>query len=310
MAGQNTAVFGIYREREGLERAAEILRGAGFRNTDISVLFSENEGTKDFAFEKGTKALEGTAAGAGTGAVAGGVLGWLVGIGALAIPGLGPFLAAGPIVAALAGVGAGGMVAGLVGALIGLGMPEYEAKRYEGQIRRGGMLMSVHCDNPDWVKRGNFPEIRIRLIDWELTLHWRLSPILMAMILFRSVWALFRSGAALQLEILALRHQLGVLQRSVKRPKLTAADRFLWAQRCQFWTSWRTALVMVKPETVISWHRKGFRLFWSWKVRHGQPGRPPVPQETRKLIRQMSRDNPLWGAPRIHGELLKLGIDI
>ena len=83
----------------------------------------------------------------------GGALGWLVGIGALAIPGLGPFLAAGPIVGALAGVGAGGVVGGFVGALIGLGMPEYEAKRYEGQIRRGGILMSVHCDNPDWVKR-------------------------------------------------------------------------------------------------------------------------------------------------------------
>jgi hypothetical protein len=151
MAGQNTAVFGIYRDREGVERAIDILRGAGFRNTDISVLFPENEGTKDFALEKGTKAPEGTAAGAGTGAVLGGALGWLVGIGALAIPGLGPFLAAGPIVGALAGVGAGGVVGGLVGALIGLGMPEYEAKRYEGQIRRGGILMSVHCDKSDWV---------------------------------------------------------------------------------------------------------------------------------------------------------------
>jgi hypothetical protein len=153
MAGQNTAVFGIYRDREGVERAVDILRGARFRNTDISVLFPENEGTKDFALEKGTKAPEGTAAGAGTGAVLGGALGWLVGIGALAIPGLGPFLAAGPIVGALAGVGAGGVVGGLVGALIGLGMPEYEAKRFEGQIRSGGILMSVHCDNPDWVKR-------------------------------------------------------------------------------------------------------------------------------------------------------------
>jgi hypothetical protein len=153
MAEHNTAVFGIYRDREGVERAVDILRGAGFRNTDISVLFPENEGTKDFALEKGTKAAEGTAAGAGTGAVVGGALGWLVGTGALAIPGLGPFLAAGPIVGALAGVGAGGVVGGLVGALIGLGMPEYEAKRYEGQIRRGGILMSVHCDNPDWVKR-------------------------------------------------------------------------------------------------------------------------------------------------------------
>jgi putative transposase len=121
---------------------------------------------------------------------------------------------------------------------------------------------------------------------------------------------LIRSRAALQLEIFALHHQLGVLQRSVKRPKLTAADRFLWARLSQFWTGWRSALVIVKPETVIGWHRKGFRLFWTWKVRHGQPGRPPVSEETRRLIRQMSRDNPLWGAPRIHGELLKLGIDI
>ena len=153
MARQNAAVFGIYRDGVGVERAVESLRGAGFRDTDISMLFPENEGTKDFAVEKGTKAPEGTAAGAGTGAVVGGALGWLVGIGGLAIPGLGPFLAAGPIVGALAGVGAGGVVGGIVGALVGLGMPEYEAKRYEGQIRRGGILMSVHCDNPDWVKR-------------------------------------------------------------------------------------------------------------------------------------------------------------
>ena len=110
--------------------------------------------------------------------------------------------------------------------------------------------------------------------------------------------------------MIALRHQLNVLQRSAKRPKLTASDRFFWAGLSQFWSGWRSALVMVKPETVIAWHRKGFRLFWTWKVRHGQPGRPPVSQETRKLIRQMGRENPLWGAPRIHGELLKLGIDI
>jgi hypothetical protein len=96
----------------------------------------------------------------------------------------------------------------------------------------------------------------------------------------------------------------------VKRPKLTAADRFLWARLSRYWTGWRSALVIVKPETVIAWHRKGLRLFWTWKVRRGQPGRPPVCQETRKLIRQMSLDNPLWGAPRIHGELLKLGIDM
>jgi hypothetical protein len=151
MAGQNTAVYGIYSDREHVERGIDILRAAGFRNTDISVLFQENEGTKDFAVEKGTKAPEGTAAGAG--AIVGGAVGWLVGIGALAIPGLGPFIAAGPIMATLAGVGAGGVVGGLLGALAGLGIPEYEAKRYEGLIRRGGILISVHCDNSDWVKR-------------------------------------------------------------------------------------------------------------------------------------------------------------
>ena len=122
--------------------------------------------------------------------------------------------------------------------------------------------------------------------------------------------AAFKSRATLHLENLALRHQLGVLRRSVKRPKLTSADRFLWAWLCEAWSDWRSALVIVKPETFIGWHRKGFPLFWTWKVRHGQPGRPPVSKELRQLIRKMSRENPLWGAPRIHGELLKLGIDI
>jgi transposase InsO family protein len=122
--------------------------------------------------------------------------------------------------------------------------------------------------------------------------------------------AAFKSRATLQLENLALRHQLGVLRRSVKRPKLTSADRFLWAWLCEVWIDWRSSLVIVKPETVIGWHRQGFRLFWTWKVRRGQPGRPPVSSEIRRLIRQISRENPLWGAPRIHGELLKLGVDI
>src|SRR5215471_11592397 len=122
--------------------------------------------------------------------------------------------------------------------------------------------------------------------------------------------AAFKSRVALQLENLALRHQLGVLRRSVKRPKLTSADRLLWTWLCDVWSDWRSALVIVKPETVIGWHRRGFRLFWTWKVRDGQPGRPPVSTEIRQLIRKMSRENPLWGAPRIHGELLKLGIDI
>src|SRR5579859_6391487 len=153
MAGKNTAVFGIYSDYAGVENGVDALKAAGFRNTDISVLFPENAGTKDFAHEKGTKAPEGAAAGAGTGALIGGGLGWLAGIGALAIPGLGPFIAAGPIVAALAGVGAGGAIGGITGALIGMGIPEYEAKRYEGRIKDGGILMSVHSDDSEWTKR-------------------------------------------------------------------------------------------------------------------------------------------------------------
>ena len=153
MAGKNTAVYGIYSSYSAVEAAVDQLKSAGFRNTDISVLMPENQGTKDFAHEKNTKAPEGAATGAGTGAVVGGGLGWLVGIGALAIPGLGPFIAAGPIVAALAGVGAGAAVGGIAGALIGMGIPEYEAKRYEGRIRKGGILLSVHSDSSDWTKK-------------------------------------------------------------------------------------------------------------------------------------------------------------
>jgi hypothetical protein len=153
MAGKNTAVFGIYPTQVALERGTEALRAAGFRSADISVLFPENQGTKDFAHEKGTKAPEGASAGAGTGAVVGGALGWLVGIGALAIPGVGPFIAAGPIMAALAGAGVGGAVGGLTGALVGMGIPEYEAKRYEGRVIKGGMLLSVHSDDSEWTTR-------------------------------------------------------------------------------------------------------------------------------------------------------------
>jgi hypothetical protein len=154
MTGKNTAVLGIYPTQTGLQEAVNSLRAAGFRNTDISVLIQENVGSKDFTHEKATKAPEGAATGAGTGAVIGGVLGWLVGIGTLAIPGLGPFIAAGPIVAALAGIGAVGTVGGLAGALIGLGIPEYEAKRYEGRVKNGGTLLSVHCDDSEWTRRG------------------------------------------------------------------------------------------------------------------------------------------------------------
>ena len=153
MSGKNTAAFGIYPDQVSVSEGVEALKNAGFRNTDISVLFPENTGSKDFAHEKHTKAPEGAVAGASSGAILGGALGWLAGIGALAIPGIGPFVAAGPIVAMLSGIGVGGTVGGFTGALVGVGIPEYEAKRYEGRIRSGGILLSVHCDNSDWVKR-------------------------------------------------------------------------------------------------------------------------------------------------------------
>src|SRR6476661_3760630 len=153
MAGKNTAAFGIYSTRAAVENAVDTLKAEGYRNTDISVLFPQNAGTKDFAHEKNTKAPEGTATGATTGAILGGGLGWLAGIGALAIPGLGPFIAAGPIMAALAGAGAGGAIGGLTGALIGMGIPEYEAKRYEGRVKDGGILLSVHSDDSAWTKK-------------------------------------------------------------------------------------------------------------------------------------------------------------
>ncbi len=150
---KNTSVFGIYRSRSGAENGVDALRSAGFRNTDISALLPDNAGTKDFAHEMNTKAPEGAATGASAGAVLGGALGWLAGIGALAIPGVGPFIAAGPIMGAMAGVGAGAVTGGVIGALTGFGMPEYEAKRYEGRIRDGGILLSVHCDNSEWTDR-------------------------------------------------------------------------------------------------------------------------------------------------------------
>lgn len=153
MAGKNTAVYGIYNTRSGAEHAVDRLLAAGFRNEDVSVLMADNQGSKDFAHEKATKAPEGAATGLVAGGAIGGTLGLLAGIGALAIPGLGPFIAAGPIMGALAGLGSGAAVGGLIGSLVGMGIPEYEAKRYEGRIREGGVLISVHCDNSDWVKR-------------------------------------------------------------------------------------------------------------------------------------------------------------
>lgn len=153
MAGKNTAVFGIYPGYASVENGVDALRAEGFRNTDISVLLPENIGSKDFAHAKGTKAPEGATAGAGTGALVGGALGWLAGVGALAIPGVGPFIAAGPVMAALAGAGVGGAVGGIAGTLIGMGIPEYEAKRYEGRVKNGGILLSVHCDSSNWTKK-------------------------------------------------------------------------------------------------------------------------------------------------------------
>jgi hypothetical protein len=146
--------YGIYPNRTAFDRALDALRAAGFRNSDISAILPERDQTsRDLAHEINTKAPEGIAAGASTGAAVGGVLGWLVGVGALVIPGIGPLMAAGPIVAALAGAGAGGATGGFVGGLVGAGIPEIEAKRYAGRLREGGYLLSVHCDDSVWAKR-------------------------------------------------------------------------------------------------------------------------------------------------------------
>ena len=154
MAGKNTAVFGLFSSLDRAERGVDALMAAGFRSDDVSVLAPDQKTTKDFATEKNTKAPEGTTTGAAAGGAVGGTLGLLAGIGALAIPGLGPFIAAGPIMGALAGLGAGAATGGLIGALVGMGMPEYEAKRYEGRVKDGGVLVSVHCDDSDWVGKG------------------------------------------------------------------------------------------------------------------------------------------------------------
>ena len=153
MAGSNTAVFGIFPSIAGADRCVSTLLTAGFSNDDISVLAPDQESTRQLATEKNTKAPEGAAAGATTGGLLGGTLGLLAGIGALAIPGVGPLIAAGPIMGTLAGLGAGAATGGLIGALAGMGIPEYEAKRYEGRVKDGGVLVSVHCDDPEQVDR-------------------------------------------------------------------------------------------------------------------------------------------------------------
>ena len=153
MADKKTSVFGIYSSVTQAEVAVDALVNGGFTNSDVSVLMADNQGSKDFAHEKNTKAPEGTTTGVAAGGAIGGTLGLLAGIGALAIPGVGPLIAAGPIMGALAGLGVGGAVGGIVGALVGMGIPEYEAKRYEGRIKEGGVLLSAHCDTADQIDR-------------------------------------------------------------------------------------------------------------------------------------------------------------
>ena len=153
MAGKNTAAFGIFPSRTAAEAAVSGLKSAGFSSDDVSVLMADKNSSKEFASEKNTKAPEGTTAGVLGGGTLGGTLGLLAGLGALAIPGVGPLIAAGPIMGALAGLGIGSAVGGLVGALIGLGIPEYEAKRYEGRVNDGGILVSVHCESSEEISR-------------------------------------------------------------------------------------------------------------------------------------------------------------
>jgi len=147
------SVFGLFRDQKMLGSAVDALKAAGYRESDISALLPDVQTTRAFAHEKHTKAPEGAAVGAATGVVAGGTVGLLLGLGAIAIPGLGAFLAAGPIMGALAGAGAGGAVGTLTGALIGMGIPEYEAKRYESFLHDGGSLLSVHCDDNEWARK-------------------------------------------------------------------------------------------------------------------------------------------------------------
>jgi hypothetical protein len=152
MADKRTSVFGIYPSAMAADGGVDALVRAGFPIGNVSMLLADAS-PRELGHEKHTKAPEGTATGATAGGAIGGTLGLLVGIGALAIPGLGPFIAAGPIMATLAGIGAGGAVGGLLGALSGLGIPEYEAKRYEGRVKNGGVLVSVHCDTSDQISR-------------------------------------------------------------------------------------------------------------------------------------------------------------
>ena len=153
MAAKNISVFGIYASRENAENAVDQLTSSGFCKEDISVLLQDSVGSNDFAYQKQTKAPGGAATGVVAGGIVGGALGLLAHIGVLAIPGLGPLIAAGPIIAALTGIGSGTLVGGIIGTLVGIGIPEYEAKRYEGRIKAGAILLSVHCDDPSWISK-------------------------------------------------------------------------------------------------------------------------------------------------------------
>lgn len=151
MASKKKAVFGIYPTRERAEAAVNRLIAGGFMENDVSVLMPDFASSREFAHEKHTKAPEGATTGAAAGGIVGGALGMMAGLGAITIPGIGPLVAAGPLLSALAGLGAGGAIGGLVGGLAGLGVPEYEAKRYEGRLKEGGILLSVHCNDSDAV---------------------------------------------------------------------------------------------------------------------------------------------------------------
>ena len=153
MHSENIVVMGIFRRQAHLEMAIDSLKIEGFRTADVAALLPSTNSTRGFAHEKATKSPEGAAIGGASGLLLGGALGWLTGVGAIVSPGLGILIAAGPIVSLLAGAGLGGTIGGLAGALTGMGFPEYEAKRYEGQIHRGGHLLSVHCDNKDWAEK-------------------------------------------------------------------------------------------------------------------------------------------------------------
>lgn len=152
MAARNISAFAIYPDQATVTDAIDALKAAGFRETDISALYPDNLGSKDFAHEKHSKAPEGAVAGGSSAGVLGAALGWLAGAGALFVPGMETVAAAGPVMGMLGGMGVGVTLGGIAGAIAGAGIPEYEAKRYEGRVRKGGVLLSVHCDNPEWAK--------------------------------------------------------------------------------------------------------------------------------------------------------------